>query len=39
MQIEADVREKAEKNRQKADDLQLMVHKGQENERKELIEM
>ena len=39
MQIENDVREKSEKNRKKAEEMELLVHKGSEMERKELIEM
>ena len=39
MQIENDVREKSEKNRKKAEEMELIVHKGSEMERKELIEM
>lgn len=39
IQIENNVREKSEKNRKKAEEMELMVHKGSEIERKELIEM
>ena len=37
--IEREVRDKNDQNRKKAEELQLMVHKGQETERKELIEL
>lgn len=37
--IEKDLLERAEKNRERADGLELMVHKGKDGERKEMIEM
>lgn len=37
--IEREVRDQNDLNRARADELQMMVHKGQETERKELIEM
>ena len=37
--IEQEIREKNSSNQKKAEELQLIVHRGQENERKELIEM
>jgi hypothetical protein len=39
MQIENDIRLKSDKNRKKAEELELLLHKGQDMERKELIEM
>jgi hypothetical protein len=37
--IERELRDQNDHNRQRADELQLMLHKGQEQERKELIEL
>ena len=37
--IERDLQEKSDRNRQRAEELELMVHKGKEGERKELIEL
>lgn len=37
--IEREIREKSNTNQKRADELQLLVHRGQETERKELIEM
>jgi|TARA_B110001450_G_C17525441_1_gene442340 hypothetical protein len=37
--IEREVREKSGANQKRAEELQLLVHRGQETERKELIEM
>ena len=37
--IERDLRDRGDTNRKKAEDLQMMIHKGSENERKELIEL
>ena len=39
MHIEREVREQNDQNRKKAEELSLIVHKGQEGERKELIEV
>ena len=37
--MEKDLQEKADKNRERAESLELMVHKGKDVERKELIEL
>lgn len=37
--IEREIREKSDTHRKRAEDLELLVHRGQETERKELIEM
>lgn len=37
--IERELREKSNQHRQKGEELEILVHKGQETERKELIEM
>ena len=39
MAIERELRETNDQNRNRADNLNLLVHKGQESERKELIEL
>jgi hypothetical protein len=39
MAIERELRESNDQNRMRADELSLLVHKGQESERKELIEL
>ena len=37
--IERDLQGKADKNRERADNLEFVVHKGKDSERKEMIEL